>query len=169
MSKHKEQETELSEAEATDRVWELAKDIDICMFVTWDGEYARARPLSARVHRDENAIYFLVNADGAKNDQLDRFPKVTMTWCDNKSYKYVTVSGQAKVSNDRAKITRLWEKTDEAWWDSASDPDIRLLTVVPDQAELWDSPGKIVATAKMVMAAVTGAKPDVGDNAKLAL
>jgi general stress protein 26 len=169
MSHRKEQKSDLSNEEAIDRVWELAKDIDVCMFVTWDGEYTRARPLSARVHREENAIHFLVNADGAKNDQLERFPKVTMAWSNNSGYKYVTISGHAKVSNDRPTIERLWEKTDKAWWNNAQDPEIRLITVVPDEAELWDSPGKLVATAKMVMAAVTGTKPDVGENAKVDL
>ncbi|WP_313196027.1 pyridoxamine 5'-phosphate oxidase family protein [Shinella zoogloeoides] len=169
MSPHKEQKSDLSHEEAIDRIWKLSKEIDVCMFITWDGEYTRARPLSARVHRDENAIYFLVNADGAKNDQLERFPKVTMAWSDNSGYKYVTVSGHAKVSNDRSKIEQLWEKTDAAWWDSAQDPEIRLIAVVPDEAELWDSPGKMVAAAKMLMAAVTGAKPEVGENAKVDL
>ena len=169
MSRHEEQKSELTQSEATDRVWELSKDIDICVFVTWDGDYARARPLSARVDRGDNSIYFLVNAQSAKNAQLERFPKVTMAWSDNSGYKYVTMSGYAKVSNDRSKIAQLWEKTDEAWWDSPEDPDIRLITVVPDEAELWDSPGKIVATVKMVVAAVTGTTPDFGDNVKVDL
>ncbi|WP_313196122.1 pyridoxamine 5'-phosphate oxidase family protein [Shinella zoogloeoides] len=169
MPQHKEQKSDLSREEAIDRIWQLAEDIDMCMFVTWDGEYTRARPLSARVHRNENAIFFLVNAESAKNGQLERFPKVTMAWSNNSSYKYVTISGHAKVTNDRSKIEQLWEKTDEAWWDSAQDPEIRLITVAPDESELWDSPGKMVAVAKMVMSAITGAKPDVGDNAKVEL
>jgi general stress protein 26 len=169
MSNDREQKSDLTEAEATDRIWDLAKEIDICMFITWDGKYNRARPLSARVHRDENAIYFLVNDDGAKNDQLKKYPKITLAWSDSSQFKYVTVSGSASVSNDREKIAALWEKTDEAWWDDASDPEIRLITVVPDEGELWDSPGKIVATAKMLMAAATGAKPDIGDNKKVDL
>ena len=139
------------------------------MFVTWDGEYNRARPLSARVHRDEDVIYFLVNDDSAKNEQLAKYPKVTLAWSDSSRYKYVTVSGQAAVTNDREKIKQLWEKTDEAWWDSSDDPEIRLITFTPDEGELWDSPGRIVATAKMLFAAVTGAKPDVGNNAKVDL
>ena len=170
MAKQKEQATDhLTPAEAANRIWELAKEIDICMFVTWDGEYNRARPLSARVHRDENAIYFLVNDDSAKNEQLTQYPKATLAWADSSHYKYVTISGPAKVSNNREKISELWEKTDEAWWDDANDPEIRLITVTPDEGELWDSPGRIVATAKMVFAAVTGAKPDIGDNAKVDL
>lgn len=169
MNDRKEQTPDLTPAEATDRIWELARDIDICMFVTWDGEYSRARPLSARVRRDDNAIYFLVNDDSAKNDQLRTFPRVTMAWSDSSRYKYVTISGRAAVTNDRAKIRELWEKTDEAWWDSADDPEIRLITVTPDEGELWDSPGRIAATAKMVFAAVTGTRPDFGDNAKVDL
>lgn len=48
MSKE-QQQTKMTPVEATDRIWELAKKIDICMFVTWDSEYQRARPaLSAR-------------------------------------------------------------------------------------------------------------------------
>jgi general stress protein 26 len=169
MANHKEQESDLTQEQATDRIWELAKQIDVCMFATWDGEYTRARPLSARVRRDEHSIYFLVNDDGAKNDQLKHYPKVTLAWSDNSNYKYVTISGRAVVSNDRTKIKELWEKTDEAWWNDSDDTDIRLITVAPDDGELWDSPGKIVATAKMIVAAVTGTKPDIGDNAKVNL
>lgn len=169
MAKTKEQETNLTPEEAIDRIWELAKEIDICMFVTWDGDFSRARPLSARVDRDENAVYFLVNDDSAKNEQLAKDPRVTLAWSDSSRYKYVTISGEAVVTNDRAKIVDLWEKTDQAWWDDANDPEIRLITVTPSQAELWDSPGKIVATTNMVLAAVTGAKLDMGDNAKVKL
>ncbi|WP_051371375.1 pyridoxamine 5'-phosphate oxidase family protein [Mesorhizobium loti] len=169
MAKRREKKTDLTPAEATNRIWGLAKEIDVCMFVTWDGEYNRARPLSARVFRDENAFYFLVNDDSAKNKQLSKYPKVTLAWSDSSHYKYVTISGPASVTNDRKKIAELWEKTDAAWWDNADDPKIRLITVKPDQGELWDSPGLVVATAKMVFAAVTGSKPNVGDNAKVDL
>ena len=164
-----QQQTELTPEEAADRIWELAKSIDICMFITWDGEYQRARPLSSRVHRDEDTIYFLVNDDSAKNEQLEKFPKVTLAWTDSSSYKYVTMSGEAVLSNDRSRIRELWEKTDEAWWDSPEDPDVRVIKFTPHEGEVWDSPGRIVATAKMVFAAVTGAKPDFGDNAKVSL
>ena len=54
--------TRISPEDAIDRIWELAKSIDFCMFVTWDGERQRARPLSARPNRDEGRIYFLTDA-----------------------------------------------------------------------------------------------------------
>lgn len=169
MAPRKEQESDLTPEEAADRIWELAKEIDICMFTTWDGEFNRSRPLSARVHREDGVIYFLVNDRSPKNKQLAHYPNVTCSWSDNSHYKYVTISGRATVSNDRAKIKALWEKTDEAWWDNADDPEIRLIKLNPEEGELWDSPGRFVATAKMVIAAVTGAKPEMGDNAKVDL
>ncbi len=164
MAHEKQQETDMTPAEVVDRVWELAKKIDFCMFVTWDGEQQRSRPLSARVYRDENAIYFLVDKDGSKNQQVEEFPKVSLGFSDIGAMKFLTIAGTAELSNDRAKIADLWSEFDKAWWDGADDPDIRLLTVTPEDAELWDSPGRVVATAKMLAAAVTGAKPIVGEH-----
>lgn len=165
MAHHEQQHTDKSPAEIIDRCWELAEDIDFCMFVTWDGERQQARPLSARVRRNEHAIYFLVSAEGHKNGQIERFPVVNMAFADIKAMNFVSISGTARLSADRAKIRELWSDFDKAWWDSAEDPDIRLLTVTPERAELWDSPGRLVAFTAMLTAAVTGAKPDFGDNA----
>jgi general stress protein 26 len=155
--------------EVRDRIWELAEKIDIGMFTTWDGEQQHSRPLSARVRRNEHAIYFLVDVAGEKNAQIERFPTVSCAWADNGNYKYVLISGQATLSNDRAKISVLWTKADEAWWEDDADPTIRLLKLTPEQGELWDSPGKAVALVKMIAAAVTGAAPQMGDNAKVEL
>ena len=156
-------------AEVQDRIWELADKIDICMFTTWDGERQRSRPLSARVFRQDHAIHFLVDQEGHKNEQVEKFPYVSMAWVDSGGHKDAVISGKAKLSNDRAKIAELWSDWDKAWWDDASDPAIRLLTVTPEDGELWDSPNTIVATAKMALAAVTGNAPDMGDNAKVNL
>ena len=155
--------------EARDRIWELAKKIDFCMFTTWDGERQRSRPLSARVFREEHAIYFLVDEDGAKNSQVEKFPFVSCAWADNGGHKYVVIAGEAEVSNNRAKIEELWSKFDKAWWDNASDPSIRLLKVTPDDGEVWDSPNMLVSAAKMLATAATGAKPDMGDTGKARL
>ncbi len=159
--------TEMTEAEAVDTVWDLAKSIDFCMFVTWDGERQRARPLSARPNREEGRIYFLVDVAGEKDDQIAEFPKVTMAFADIRAHDYVSITGTAAVTNDRAKIGELWSSADEAWWDSAEDPSIRLLTVEPDDAELWKGPNRLLAGAKMLTAAVTGAKVDFGENRKV--
>ena len=168
MAKVQQQQTDMTPEEIADRVWELAKKIDFCMFTTWDGEHQQSRPLSARVERDEHAIYFLVSADSRKIEQIERYSTVNLAFADTGSMKFVSITGEAAVTNDRAKIADLWSDFDKAWWDDETDPDIRLLTVTPETAELWDLPGKAVAFAKMVAAAVTGAKPKIGENGTVA-
>lgn len=183
-----QQQTDMTPDEIVDRVWELAKKIDFCMFVTWDGERQQARPLSSRFERDErladravsgsigperkerqHAIYFLTSAASHKIEQIDAYPTVNLAYADTGSMKYVSISGQAAVSNDRAKIKELWNAFDKAWWDDENDPDIRLVTVTPERAELWDSPNKAIAFSAMLVSAVTGAKPKMGDNATVRL
>lgn len=169
MTKDRSHDTPPTPQEVEDRIWELAEKIDIGMFTTWDGQQQHSRPLSARVRRGEHAVYFLVDVDGDKNGQVEHFPSVSCAWADNGAYKYVVMSGEARVSNDRAKIAELWTDFDKAWWDDASDPSIRLVTFTPDNGELWDSPGKAIALVKMVVSAVTGAPPKMGDNASVKL
>lgn len=165
MAHQQQQQTDLSPAEVADRIWELADKIDFCMFDTWDGAHQQSRPLSSRVRRDEHAIYFLVSATGHKNGQIEAYPEVNLAYADKSKMDFVSISGQAEVLNDRAKIKDLWSDFDKAWWDSADDPDIRLIKVSPERGELWDSPGRLIALTTMLTAAVTGAKPDFGDNA----
>jgi len=169
MAKEHPDDNEKTPEEARERIWELAEKIDICMFTTWDGKRQRSRPLSARVKREDHAVHFLVDVEGHKNGEIEQFPWVSLAWADNSNWKYVVIEGNAKLSNDRAKIKDLWGDMDRAWWDDENDPSIRLITVTPEDAELWDSPNKLVATAKMAFAAVTGAAPKMGDNAKVSL
>jgi general stress protein 26 len=165
MAREAQQHTDMTPDEVVDRIWELMKKIDFCMFVTWDGAHQQSRPLSSRVARDEHAIYFLVSEASSKNWQIDRFPAVNLSYADTGAMKFISLAGEAAISNDRAKIKELWSAFDKAWWDDESDPDIRLLTVTPETAELWDSPNKAIAFSAMLVSAVTGAKPKFGDNA----
>lgn len=152
-----------------DRVWALMKKISICLLTTWTGEKLRCRPMDARVRREEGRIYFLADVRHHKDDEIARYPQMMLGFADTGAMKYVSLSGNALISNDRAKIKELWEPTAKAFWDSPDNPDIRLLTVTPDSAEYWDSPGSVVSYVKMAVAAVTGSKPDLGDNKKVAM
>jgi general stress protein 26 len=162
--------TDKSEAQLQDRAWELARSIGTCMFTTWDGERQRARPMAATVKRDEHALYFLTDAGSEKVNEANRFPTVTAIFADVGGNKFVTISGEATIENDRAKIKALWTPFAKAWWPSADDPAIRVVTMTPEEAELWDSPNKLIATAVVLKAAATGQqRPKLGDNARVEL
>ncbi len=152
-----------------DRVWALMDKIGFCMLSTRDGEDIRARPMAAHVARDEHAIYFLTDADGHKDEEIVRNPNVGLAFADAGDQTYVAVTGRAAVSNDRQKIRELWSIWAKAWWDGPDDPAIRVLKVTPKDAQYWDSPGTVVSYVKMLAAAVSDARPAVGDNAKTRL
>ncbi|WP_315758645.1 MULTISPECIES: pyridoxamine 5'-phosphate oxidase family protein [unclassified Bradyrhizobium] len=151
------------------RVWDLMKRIGFAMLVTRDGDRLRARPMSAYLARDENMIYFLTDARHHKDEEVARSPQVNLSFADVGSQKYVSLTGTAAISNDRGKIRELFSTPAKAWWDSAEDPNIRLLKITPDDAEFWDSPGTIVRYVKMAAAAVSGTRPDLGDHRKVAM
>lgn len=153
----------------TDRVWELAKRIGICMFVTWDGERQRARPLVATVEKQNHAIWFLTDVEGHKDEQVEKFPTVTLAFADNGGNKYVSITGRAEILNDRALIKTLWSPYAKAWWSGPEDPAIRIIKVTPQDAELWDTPGGLFSKVAMLAAAVTRRGPMIGENAKVTL
>lgn len=151
------------------RAWELMTKIGFAMLVTRDGDKLRARPMSAHVEPDKNEILFLTDVRRHKDDEIAKDSHANLSFADTGGHKYVSVSGVATVSNDRALIKELFSTPAKAWWDSAEDPNIRVLRVMPDEAEYWDSPGTIVSYVKMAVAAATGTRPDLGTNAKVSI
>lgn len=160
---------DLSQSEAENRIWELADKIGTALLTTWTGSEQHGRPLAAHVTRDEHAIYFLVDEDGAKNEEIAQYPQVSVAFADKGANSYVFIAGTARITNDRGKIGDLWSKFAQAWWDDENDPAIRLLTVTPERGEVWDGPGRVAALAKIALAAATDGRPDLGDNARARL
>ena len=156
-------------AELEARVWELADKIKFALFTTNDGGKLAQWPLTANADKDTGEFYFLVGQSSGKYEHLEQHPDVILGFADPGGPKYIVINGRAKITNDRIKIGELWSPFNKAWWDNADDPDIRLLTVVPNEAELWDSPNKLIASAIMLTAAVTGKKPAVGDHGDVRL
>jgi general stress protein 26 len=152
-----------------DKAWRMMDSVTFCMLATLDGEQIRSRPMAAYVCKEEGAVYFLTDAESAKDEEIERAPNVNLAFADASAQTYVSVSGTAEVSNDREKIRELWGTPAKAWWDSPDDPAIRVLKVTPGEAQYWDSPGTVRAYVKMAAAAVSDARPAMGDSAKVEL
>jgi general stress protein 26 len=149
------------------RTWELMEKISFCMLTSLDGEEIRSRPMAAYLEPEENRILFLTDAESHKDEEIARHPQVNLAFADSGSHTYVTLTGRATVTNDREKIREIFDVPAKAWWDGPDDPSIRLLSVTPHDAQYWDSPGKIQSYIRMAAAAVTSARPPMGDNAKV--
>jgi general stress protein 26 len=76
---------------------------------------------------------------------------------------YVSLSGQATISNDKAKIQELFTPMAKAWFKGGvDDPDLALLTVNIRHAEYWDmKESQMVQLFKMAKAAITGEGPNL--------
>lgn len=156
-------------SEESDRAWQLMDQIGFCMLASLDGESIHSRPMMAHVKRDEHAIYFLTDVDSHKDEEIDRNPHVNLAFADSGSQKYLSLSGQAVVSDDREKIRELWATPAKAWWDNPEDPSIRVLKVVPEDAQYWEGAGSLASYVKLIAAAFSDSRPDMGRNVKVDL
>ena len=84
----------------SDRVWELMKEISICMFATWDGRELHARPMGAYVRREDNAVFFLADARRHKDEEIKQYGKVCLAFADTGAQNYVSLAGHAEVTNE---------------------------------------------------------------------
>lgn len=159
----------IHEDESVARTWELMEKITFCMLSTQVGDDIRSRPMAAHLEPIENAIYFLTDVESHKDDEIEARHNVGLSFADSKGQKYVSVTAEAEISNDRSRIEDLFSTPAKAWWDNADDPAIRVLKVTPKYAEYWDSPGTVVSYVKMLAAAVSKTRPEMGDNAKVKL
>jgi general stress protein 26 len=147
------------------------KEIGVAMVVTHDGhdDRLRARPMAARPDIGENVVFFLTDASAGKDEEVARNENVCLAFADLKGQKYLSLTGAARLSNDREKIRQVWSVADKVFWKDAEDPAIRLLEVAPIVAEYWDGPGLAASLVKMIGAALTGGKRDFGDSKKVAM
>ena len=159
----------MAEQEAVSRVWDIIEQADVGMLTTHFGGGLRARPLEPRPDREEGVICFVVDVRGAKDDEIERAPEVCLVLIDHKDKAYLSVSGRAAVTRDEAKAKAIWKKTDNVWWpDGPDDPNVRVLRLIPERAELWDGPSNsAVAAFEFAKARVTGEKPNLGENRKV--
>ena len=151
------------------RVWDIIEKTGAGMLTTRFSGGLRARPLEPRPDRDEGVIYFVTDLRGAKDDEIEAAPDVAFIIIDHEDKAYLSISGRAEVMRDDTKAAEIWKKTDDVWWpEGPSDPNVRVLRLVPEQAELWDGPSSSAAAAyEFAKARLTGNKPDLGENRKV--
>ncbi|MBV9516645.1 MAG: pyridoxamine 5'-phosphate oxidase family protein [Hyphomicrobiales bacterium] len=151
------------------QAWELMEKIGICMLATNDGDAIRSRPMTPNLRRAAGRIEFLTDARRHPDPEIERGSAICLAFSDPGAQRFVSVSGRAQMSADRAEITALWSTPAKAWWDSSDDPNIRVLIVTPHEAEFWEGSGKLIRYVKMAAAAITGAKSDSGESKKVVL
>jgi general stress protein 26 len=157
--------------EAIAKLKELTEEIDFCMLTTVDGGHLRSRPMSTQQSELDGTLWFFTSDQTHKVDEIEKDNRVNVAYSHPGKDRYVSVSGRATISRDRAKMEELWSDVLKAWFPEGLDqPDLALLKVDIEQAEYWDTPGgKVVQVFGFVKALATGEEFHPGENEKITL
>ena len=162
---------EKTREESIKKLKELTEDIDFCMLTTMDGGHLRSRPMSTQEFEFEGDLWFFTSDNTHKVEEIEADNRVNVAYSKPDDNAYVSVSGRAEISKDRAKIEELWNPILKAWFpEGLDDPTLCLLKVSVEQAEYWDSSNStIVQIAGFLKAMVTGTQIDSGDHGKITM
>lgn len=95
---------------------------------------------------------------------------VLLAFADLSGSTFVSVSGTARLSQDRAMIERLYSPAAGAFFAGADDPRIRVLEVTANSGEWWDGPsGRVGNAVAMLRAVVTQDGSKAGDSGSIDL
>lgn len=160
-----------TKAEATAKLWDMIKDIKYAMLTTEDGDHLRARPMAASQTDFDGTLWFYTRASSHKVEEIDADSRVGVTYSDPSSANYVSLSGTARLVQDRAAIQQHWSEWLTTWFPKGSeDPDVAILKVDVSSAEYWDAPnGTMLHAYGYLKAKLTGEPPHPGGNEKIDL
>lgn len=163
----------MAKHEGVEKLNELIKGIKIAMLTTVDADGSlRSRPLYTQEAEPGGDLWFFIDADSAKVDEIAKDARVNVSYAAPDDQRYVSLSGTAQVLHDRARMKELWSPVAKGWYpEGPEDPRLALLRVTVEKAEYWDTPsGKMVQLAGFLKAVVTGERLEyAGENEKVEL
>ena len=161
----------LKAGHAVEKIREIAKDANICMFVTDLSRLPLAgRPMATQEVDEEGNIWFMSDRNSDKNKEIENDDKVQLFYSHTGNYEYLSIFGRAEIVNDHSKIKELWTPIAKTWFkEGKDDPNISLIKVIPEDAYYWDTKNnKMVSLVKFAMGAIgVTPKDDGGIEGKL--
>jgi len=155
-------------AQDAQTIAKLIEDIDITMFTTvGPGGYLVSRPLSTqKAQFDGQRVWFFVASDSPKVAEIARNSKVNLAYASKGRNTYVSMTGDAYVNEDPAKIEAFWNDALKAYFPrGVDDPKLTLVEVEVRTAEYWDGPGSLIGKAiAFAVARVTKREEVMGEN-----
>ncbi len=128
------------------------------------GGSAPARPMTAMIEGDDDVgpLWFFTSQDS----ELARAGggPATAVYVAKGHDLFARIEGDLREDTDRAMIDRLWNPFVAAWYDGKDDPDIVLMRLDLESAEIWENASSLIAGIK----AMFGAKPQEDYSDKVA-
>jgi general stress protein 26 len=167
---HTGREAAMTEEADEAQIWKIAARQRVAMLTTFEDGKLVSRPMSSLVRPEEGCIYFVTRMDTSVGDIVQSVP-VNLGYSDIHKNTYLSIAGAATTSQDRAKLEQLWSMFTEAWLPEGPDgADVALVTVVSEEAKLWDATSSaLVYAAKVLKANITQTPPDGGTVKQVSL
>lgn len=148
-----------AQRDEVNKLREMIEDIKIAMLTTVhaDGRL-RSRPMMALEMDKDGALWFFTNRIGDKSEAIAEHSEVNLSYSNPDKQKFVSVTGDASLVDDRVKIKELWSPFALAWFpQGVDDPNLALLKVEIAGAQYWDvKSSTLVEIIGYVKAALTG-------------
>jgi general stress protein 26 len=154
------------------KLYDMVEDLDTAMMTTRRADGRLVSRAMANQKRAPGAdLWFVTSADAQKLEELEDDPQVNLAYYKDRTREWVSVSGAAKVSRDRAIIRELYARDWKAWFPEEGDPrhgtpdDPRMVLIGVDvESAVFfevDKPMPVVLF-QLVKGMITGKEPDVG-------
>jgi general stress protein 26 len=103
--------------EKLNRLYELIEDIEVAMLTTRrrDGSLV-SRPMATQRRADGAHFWFVAESGSPKLQEITVDPNVNLAYYKDRTREWVSVSGIARLSRDRAKIRELYEPSWKTWF-----------------------------------------------------
>jgi len=145
----------------TEELTELVEGIRFAMLTTQNMNGGlSSRPLTVQQMDSEGDLWFFINDFSTLAEEVRARREVNATLTKPESSIYVSLVGKAEIIRDREKFEEFWTPSARAFFPKGiDDPELALLHVQIESAELWDSPSTpIIQAWKFAKAIATGRK-----------
>lgn len=137
--------------ELKSKLWKALKS-DRTLMLGIDGvEGGHTRPMTAQVEGDGGPIWFFTGKPNAVVDNLAKGNRAIAAFSAKSHDLFASIAGTLHVDNDRAVIDRLWNPFIAAWFEGKDDPNLVLLRMDPEHAEIWLNENNLLAGVKMLL------------------
>ena len=164
----------MSKQENIDKVQAIVKDIKFAMMTTINSKGdLHAWPMTTtETSIGAKEIWFIGDKTSDVVKDLQDNNKVGLAYSSQDAKNYVSVSANAELVDDKAKLEELWTPMDSAFFEHGKeDPKVQLIKVVPHGVECWISGSSTVNFFRMAVAAVQDGETaeDIGEQFNFSL
>lgn len=160
----------LTRKQASDKIKELAKKADTCLFTTSLTRLPlTTRPMSTRDVDENGCIWFFSRRDSNKNNEITQDNRVQLFYANFSNAEYLSIYGKATIIKDVDKAKELWSAFAKTWFNKGyDDPELTLIKIEPQEGYYWDTKdGKVISLLKIVAGAITGKEMDSGIEGRI--